>query len=215
MKKIGLFYFLFLMLSLSVNASLPIAIPSFNDPYSSYVQKLENGDLNIDFKEFRFSFIDSEQFLVAAEKFVVKDSLTEAMYAELRKENYKAIVNITSQLLSIDYTDLTVHNLRRQSCELTGDSIQAKKHEGILLGLLGSILMNKDGETCETGWQIIQLSEAYFIIQMLGAEILPETEVTENNNCEQFLVKGKEQTSTIFFDIKKMQEGYQRLEEQD
>ena len=214
MKKKSIF-FLLLLLSISLNASLPIVVPTFNDNYSSYVQKLENGDLNIDFKDFRFSFIDSEQYLASTDKFAIKDSLMEIVYSELQKENHSAIIDITGQLLSIDYTDLTVHNLRRNSFELTGDSVQSKKHETILLGLLGSILMNGDGETCETGWPIIQLPEAYFIIQLLGGEIIPQAETTDVVECEEFLIKGADKTSSIFFNTGKMQEGYRKIEEQN
>lgn len=212
MKKLSLLPSLFLALSLSLSASLPITIPPFDDTYSSYVQKLENEDFNIDFKDFRFSFIDSKQYLVANEKFALRDSLMEALYSELQKNNHEAIINITCQLLSIDYTDLSVHNIRRLSFELTGNSAQAKKHETILLGLLGSIITNGDGETCQTAWPIIQLAEAYFIIQMGGGEILPNADVSEENECEQFLVKGKDKTSTIFFNVEKMQEGYRKIE---
>jgi hypothetical protein len=39
-----------------------IEIPAFNDKYSKYVEQLERGELNIDYSDFRNSFLDSKQY---------------------------------------------------------------------------------------------------------------------------------------------------------
>jgi hypothetical protein len=69
--------------------------PAFNDKYSEYVNQLENGDLNIDYADFRNSFLDSKKFrkkavnydslkkLVgknACDKMIVKTDEEEATY---------------------------------------------------------------------------------------------------------------------------------------
>jgi hypothetical protein len=38
-------------------------VPDFNYKYSEYVQKLESGETKIDYKDFRFSFVESKQFM--------------------------------------------------------------------------------------------------------------------------------------------------------
>lgn len=39
-----------------------IEIPGFKDKYSDYVRSLENGNLNIDFSDFRSSYLNSKQY---------------------------------------------------------------------------------------------------------------------------------------------------------
>ena len=60
-----------------------IEIPPFNDKYSEYVKQLENGKTDIDYVDFRNSFLDSKQF---AEKRTNYDSLKRRIYGEIRNK---------------------------------------------------------------------------------------------------------------------------------
>lgn len=65
-----------------------VVVPNFNDKYSEYVQKLESGQTNIDYKAFRFSFIESKQFILAREQSSILDSLRRDMYDQMSKSDY-------------------------------------------------------------------------------------------------------------------------------
>ena len=46
----------------------PVVVPSYGDKYSKFVKQLEAGDTNVDYKAFRESFLESEQFKTAGKQ---------------------------------------------------------------------------------------------------------------------------------------------------
>lgn len=161
-----------LLLSSIYSFGQEVIVPNFNDKYSEYVQKLESGQTNIDYKAFRFSFIESKQFILAHEQFSILDSLKRDMYDQMNKSDYQRIIKVTKEMLSIDYTSLIAHKILRQTYRIIGDSINAKKYKAIQFGLLRSITDNGNGKSCETAWQVIQIEEEYFMLNMLDAKLL-------------------------------------------
>ena len=51
----------FILTSLHSFGQSSVKIPTFDDKYSEYVKKLETGQTDIDYQDFRFSFTESEQ----------------------------------------------------------------------------------------------------------------------------------------------------------
>ena len=87
-----------------------IVIPAFQDKYSKYVKQLEDGDLNIDYTDFRNSFLDSKQF---SNKGTNYDSLKKEVYKEIKNKHYQGVINATKAMLSIDYTSMLAVMLNR------------------------------------------------------------------------------------------------------
>ncbi len=136
-----------------------IEIPNFNDKYSNYVKQLESGNTNIDYVDFRNSFLESKQF---AKKGTNYDDLKKQVYAEIRSNNYYNVVKLTKAMLSIDYTSLFAHKYLQQTYKILGDTTNRNKYHDIELGLLYSITKSGDGMTCETGWHVIQIGRGIF-----------------------------------------------------
>ena len=132
-------------------------MPKFDDKYSRYVQGLETGKTDIDYQDFRFSFLDSEQFKVANGSKL--NELEREMRAAMAKSEYSQVIRITQQMLSLDYTSLIAHKILRQTYKIMGDTTNATKYKTIQFGLLNSITHKGDGKTCATAWPIIQLAE--------------------------------------------------------
>jgi hypothetical protein len=63
-----------------------IEISAFGDKYSKYVEQLEDGDLNIDYADFRHSFLDRKQYHRNGTNY---DSLKNQVYTAIEKENHK------------------------------------------------------------------------------------------------------------------------------
>ena len=126
-------------------SSVEIIIPPFQDKYSESVKKLEAGETDINYQDFRYSFIESEQFIIASSKSKEVDSLKKEMYTQMRNSNSQEIINLTKQILSIDYTDMMAHKILRQSYKNIGDTVNASKYKTIQFGLLNSIVKNGDG----------------------------------------------------------------------
>ena len=188
-----------------------VIVPNFNDKYSEYVQKLESGATNIDYKAFRFSFIDSKQFILAHEQLSILDSLKRDMYAQMNKSDYQKIIKITKEMLSIDYTSLIAHKILRQTYRIIGDSINAKKYKTIQFGLLRSITDNGNGKSCKTAWQVIQIEEEYFMLNMLDAKLLKQRICNKKGFYDRLEVNTDEGNKTYYFETSKLFEGYNKL----
>jgi hypothetical protein len=188
-----------------------VIVPNFNDKYSEYVQKLESGVTNIDFKAFRFSFIESKQFILAHEQSSILDSLKRDMYAQMNKSDYQRIIKVTKEMLSIDYTSLIAHKILRQTYRIIGDSINAKKYKTIQFGLLHSITDNGNGKTCEAAWQVIQIEEEYFMLNMMDAKLLKQCIYNKKGLYDKLEVNTDEGNKTYYFETSKVFEGYNKL----
>ena len=187
-----------------------IEIPTFDDKYSKYVLQLENGELDIDYTDFRNSFLESQQF---SKKGANYDTLKKQVYEEIKNKNYQGVINATKSMLSIDYTSMFAHKYLQQTYKILGDTINQKKYHDIEFGLLYSITRSGDGKTCETGWHVTQIEEEYFILNIIGAD-LQEQSISngEKNICDKMNVKTKEgETKTYFFEANKIFEQEEKL----
>jgi len=132
--------------------SVTVVIPRYADKYSKLVQQLEGGDTNVDYREFRDSFLDSEQFKVAANQKPVLDTLRTTMHELMKESKYAEIVDVAKKILSIDYTDMEAHKILQQTYKILGDAPNQKKYHDIEFGLLNSIVKSGDGKTCQSAW---------------------------------------------------------------
>src|SRR6185369_12387565 len=198
MKAILLFLAFFIISYWSLGQSkTEVVIPKYNDKYTEFIKKLESGQTDINYREFRESFIESEQFKSA--KTVSFDSLKKELYANIAKKDYQAIIVVAKQMLSIDYTSMRAHKALQQTYKVLGDTVNRKKYHDIEFGLLNSIVKSGDGKTCETGWPVVQVSEEYFILDMLRAEMNKQSLVDKNGLCDKMEVKTNKGKKTYFF----------------
>jgi len=115
-------------------------------------------------------------------------------------------------MLSIDYTSMLAHKILRQTFKIIGDTLNAKKYKTIQFGLLYSITESGDGKSCKTAWHVIQVSEEYFMLQMLGAELKGQSIDNSGGLCDKMEVKTEEgEEKTYYFDTSKVFEGYKKL----
>lgn len=188
-----------------------VVVPNFNDKYCEYVKKLEEGNTEIDYQDFRFSFIDSEQFKISNKKSDEFDKLKKEMYSKMKKSNYQEIIKITKEMLSIDYTSMIAHKILRQTYKAIGDTINAKKYKTIQFGLLNSIVKNGDGKTCETAWPVIKIEEEYFILDMIDAKLIQQSIDNNGGLCDKMDVKVDNDEKTYYFETSKVFEGYKKF----
>jgi hypothetical protein len=188
-----------------------VIIPPFDDTYCQTIKKLEAGQTDIDYKAFRESFIESKQFIIASGKTARLDSLKSEMYVQMGNHNYNELVRLTKVMLSIDYTNMLAHKILQQSYKQLGDTINRKKYHDIEFGLLNSIVKNGDGKTCETAWPVIQVSEEYFILDMVGADVKKQSIDNKGGFCDKMEVKTEDGKRTYYFEISKVFEGYDKL----
>ncbi|MFA5299821.1 MAG: DUF4919 domain-containing protein [Lutibacter sp.] len=210
-KTLYIIIILLFNLSLTFGQNI-IEVPEFNDDYSKTIQKLENGQTDINYKTFRDNFIKSDQFKVASKKNAEFKKLTDQMYNQMSESDFNSVISTTKQMLSIDYTSMKAHQILRQTYKIIGDTINADKYKTIQFGLLNSIVNNGDGKSCETGWPVIQISEEYFILEMLDVKLIEQAIDNKNGVCDRMEVKNENgEKSTYYFEISKVFEGRQKL----
>ena len=212
MKSIS-YIIIILLISYRTNGQTvqEVIIPSYNDQYCDVIKKLESGQTDINYKEFRESFIESEQFRKASEQKKIYDSLEKEIYKEIKNKNYEAVITITKLMLSIDYTSMKAHKFLQQTYKITGDTVNYKKYHDIEFGLLNSIVKNGDGKTCSTAWPVIQISEEYFILDMIGASLLAQSTNRKGGFCDKMDVMVDGGKKTYYFEITNVFKGYEKL----
>ncbi len=180
-----------------------IIIPNFDDSYSKYVKKLEKGELDINYTDFRNSFLESKQYNLKKSNY--KD-LKKKVFAEIEKQNYQGVINATKEMLSIDYTSMFAHKYLQQTYKILGDTANEKKYHDIEFGLLNSIMKSGDGKTCETGWHVTQIEEEYFILSIMGVELQAQSISNAGNKiCDRMEVKKEDGSlKTYYFEANKV-----------
>jgi hypothetical protein len=182
-----------------------ITIPDYKDKYCEFVKQLESGNTDIDYNEFRNSFLDSKQFNIKEKNKSKYDSLKREVYAQIKKANYDEVIKLTQAMLSIDYTSLFAHKYLQQTYKITGDTANRNKYHDIEFGLLYSIINSGDGKSCKTSWQVIQIEEEYFILNMLEADLkMQSIDNSENNICDKMEVMEDGKNKIYYFGVKKV-----------
>ena len=185
-----------------------VAIPRYNDKYSGLVKKLEAGQTNINYQEFRESFLESNQFKVTGEQKPDLDTLRNTMRELMNKAKYAELISVTKKMLSIDYTDMEAHKVLQQTYKILGDTSNGNKYHDIEFGLLNSIVKNGDGKTCQTAWPVIQVTEEYFILNMIGAKVLQQSIDNTGGVCDRMKVQTDQGEKIYYFEISKVFKGY-------
>lgn len=210
MKRILICSILSLM-AITLFGQSEVIIPSFDDTYSEYVKKLESGNTDIDYQDFRFSFMKSKQFKIASRKLKDISQLKNAMYEQMDQLNYDGIISLAKQILSIDYTNMMAHKILSQTYDMMEDADNSQKYDAIGMGLLKSIIQNGDGKSCETAWPVIQVSEEYFILEMLGVEVKQQSIISGKGLCDRMDVTDEGVPATYYFDVSKIFENRDKL----
>lgn len=210
MKRILICSILSLM-AITLFGQSEVVIPSFDDTYSEYVKKLESGNTDIDYQDFRFSFMKSKQFKIASRKLKDISQLKNAMYEQMDQLNYDGIISLAKQILSIDYTNMMAHKILSQTYDMMEDADNSQKYDAIGMGLLKSIIQNGDGKSCETAWPVIQVSEEYFILEMLGVEVRQQSIISGKGLCDRMDVTDEGVPATYYFDVSKIFENRDKL----
>jgi hypothetical protein len=185
-----------------------VAIPRYDDTYCKLVKKLEAGDTNIDYAAFRESLLGSRQFQVIGEQQSTLDALRKDMHELMKESKYSDIIVVAKKMLSIDYTDMEAHKILQQTYKILKDDSNRDKYHAIEFGLLNSIVKRGDGKTCATAWPVIQVTEEYFILQMIGAKVLQQGIDNTGGMCDKMEVQTEQGKKVYYFEITKIFKGY-------
>jgi hypothetical protein len=159
------------------DGALQIALPHDGDEYSKLVARAAAHDTSVDFRALRFAWLKS-----AARRNDKADhsDLKDALLAAVKSGDDRRVRDVAVKMLSADYTDMFGHKFLRQACARLHDDACAEQGHFVEFGLLKSIVATGDGKTCDTGWEVVAVTEEYFMIDMMG-----------DTPAEQSLIQGK------------------------
>jgi Domain of unknown function (DUF4919) len=183
-----------------------IILPAWNDKYSEFVHQLEAGNTKIDYREFRYSFLESKQFQIKAEKRTQYDSLKMAMIAQSGASHYSEVIRLSKAMLSIDYTSQVAHKYLQQTYKIIGDTAKRNKYHDIEFGLIHSIALNGNSQSFATSWEVVQVEEEYFALAMLGVTLKKQSiEKSANKICDKMEVVDEDGKDEVYyFDVTKL-----------
>ena len=99
----------------------------------------------------------------------------------------------------------------RQTYKILGDTTNAAKYKTIQFGLLNSIVKNGDGKSCPSAWPVIQITEEYFILDMLDATLQKQQIENDGGLCDRMDVLVDNEERSYFFETSMVFLGYKKL----
>lgn len=176
-----------------------IWIPDTDDRYAGYVEQLEGGKTDIDYTDFRNSYLESENYDPLSYDCTV---LKKKLIAAYDEKKYDDAVYIAIVMLSTDYTNLFAHKYLGLAYKSLGDKSKSKQYQAIQAGLFKSIMSSGDGKACETGWHLIQDEEMEFILATFDGTVTEEDLSLEGKNyCRKIVKTNKSGKKTYYFEI--------------
>jgi Domain of unknown function (DUF4919) len=168
--------------------------------YAALRDKVKSGDLSIDFKRLRISFVDSPESRQARDTEEQSKKMVEAINA---KDFRKALKN-ADVLLENDYTDMDAHFAEYIAFREMGDSKQADFHRAVFDGLIRSILNSGDGKSEDTAYVVASVHEEYVVMRALGLQPKGQSLARKDGHSYDVMeVKESKsgQTSTVYFNV--------------
>lgn len=132
--------------------------------YAVLLARVKSGDLSIDFKQLRFSYMESPERHQAKDT----DEQKKAMFEALKKNDYAKALHNADLVLENEFVDLEAHRVKQIACEALNDEQKAAFHQAVTRGLLKSILDSGDGKSAATAYVVISVHEEYIVLQALG-----------------------------------------------
>ncbi len=176
----------------TILAQRPDSLPS----YEQYMAKLDKNETDIDYKDFRISYLYSTPFKTKWSSNY--DEQKQLVYKYIKKRKFQKIIAACNEMLKSDYTSMFAHKYLQQTYKILGDSGLYHKHHDIEFGLLRSIVKQGDGASCSTAWSVTQVEEEYFILRMIGAMLTKQSLV---GSCDRMNVNVKGDKRTYWFNV--------------
>ena len=172
--------------------------PTEKPAYEVLVEKLRNGDKNIDFKQLRLAYAASS----ASRRDT--DEQKRAMTKALNSKNYLDALKNADIVLASDFVDMDAHFAEYVAQRELKNTEQAEFHQFVLRGLLDSITHSGDGKSEKTAYQVIEVHEEYVILRFMG--LMPSKQSLSEKDGHSYDVMEvtdpkTEQKVTLYFNV--------------
>lgn len=178
----------------------PQSSPAEKGKYEALLEKVKQGDRNIDFTELRLAFFESSYYNPYSPMLTYRP-----LWGALAQNNYAEAIKIAQSVFEKNFVEINAHLVAHTAYRETGDTERAAFHRFMADGLLASIKSNNDGKTTDTAFQVISVSEEYGLMRSL--ELRPIKQSLIENKGHHFdalvVVDKTNQQSTVYFNVDK------------
>jgi len=135
--------------------------------YRELVEKLRNGERDVDFTELRMSYTETEDF----SPYGGDDDARGAMFAALKTGKWDDALRQSEKILTKNYVDINARFGALAANTRKADAAKADFHKFVLHGLVDSVRGGGDGRSMEKAFVVISTDEEYALLNLLGLRV--------------------------------------------
>jgi hypothetical protein len=142
----------------------PAAAPPPVESYAAIVERLTAGDRDVDFTRLRMAFTETPAYrgmMMAA---------YQALWQPLAKGAFPQALAVSEKVLALNYAEPNAHMVASMAYGQTGETEKAEFHGFVANGLLRSITSIGDGQSQETPYEVIDISEEYALLRSMSLQ---------------------------------------------
>ena len=201
-------------ITLTFIVALFLAATSYADEYektcSEILNKVKNGETAVDYAALRQNCGRTSWYVKRKQTKI--DKIRKEMFEAVNAGKHVEVKKLAQSILDLNYLNMTAHRVLSWSLEALGDSVGAKRHHDIEIGLLRSIGQSGSGENCKEGKVVIDVEEEYFVMWIMGWKLMRQQTVGDGDNtCDLMKVvdsEGNERNE--YFNVNIVFENYRR-----
>ena len=169
--------------TLTVVAALFLTVASFADEYekacAEILNKVKNGETAVDYAALRQNCGRTSWYVQRKQTKI--DKIRKEMFEAANAGKHAEVKKLAQSILDLNYLNMTAHRMLSWSYKALGDSVGAKRHLDIELGLLRSIGQSGSGKNCREGKIVIDVEEEYFVMWIMGWKLKRQQTVSDGD----------------------------------
>ncbi|MBA3827942.1 MAG: DUF4919 domain-containing protein [Taibaiella sp.] len=190
-----------------------------NDPNSAFYypqlfKRYQTNDTTLSPREYRmlyFGYFFQDKYS-AIPRNVQEDSLKILLAKdELEPAEWQSVIRMDKKALVTRPFDLKKLNLLYVGYKMSGDSTNVRLYSDKIRKIAFAILSSGDGQSEETALHVLQVSDEYALINMLGYEYSGHQQLT-GAECDYLTLKDNtDNVKGLYFDVKQIFNSYKRI----
>ncbi|MCK5707093.1 MAG: DUF4919 domain-containing protein [Candidatus Aureabacteria bacterium] len=148
-----------------------------SEKYFSLVERIINGERDINFLLMRLSYTKTELYVPYGSRKKERKKVLDAF----QKKKYKKVLKLAEKVFKTDFIDMNTHYMCMLAAKRIEDNEKVDFHQFIVTGLLDSITMGSNGETVDTAYKVISTREEDFILTSFGYTTVRREEIRKND----------------------------------
>jgi hypothetical protein len=205
MKKQLFTAFIFFLLAFGLSAQTPDNSKQSTDKktvisYEDLLAKLKQGDSNINYRALRMAYSETKEYNYDG----IEGADKQKIFAALNAKKYKDVLKLTDKVLEKKIVEPYSHYAASVANRELKDEKKSAFHQTILTGLVNSIMNGKDGKSAKNCFEVITISEEYFVMSYIGFNVSSQSLNNEDGHTFDVLARTNsetKETAKFYFNI--------------